>query len=143
MKIEGTWRWCTGSSRGHRQKFRQGADRQRCEEGLRIRARSHPKCRPGRGTSRGKVVAAATRHYQRRAVAAAAKTCKDVTLVVNNAGINLKTGIIAGRSTDNARAEFNTNFFGHFRREPARFRTDPRGQRRPVRSSTCCPSSAG
>jgi NAD(P)-dependent dehydrogenase (short-subunit alcohol dehydrogenase family) len=37
-----------------------------------------------------------------------------VTLLVNNAGINLKTGIIAGKSVDNARAEFNTNFFGTF-----------------------------
>ena len=47
-------------------------------------------------------------------IAAAAKKCKDVTLLINNAGINLKTGIIAGKSADNARAEFNTNFFGTF-----------------------------
>ena len=45
-------------------------------------------------------------------VAAAAERCADVQLLINNAGINHNTGLIAPTSLDNARAEIETNYFG-------------------------------
>lgn len=46
------------------------------------------------------------------AVAAVAGRCKDVTLLINNAGVNFNTPIIGQPSLDNARAEMETNYFG-------------------------------
>jgi NAD(P)-dependent dehydrogenase (short-subunit alcohol dehydrogenase family) len=48
-------------------------------------------------------------------VAAAAKACQDVNLVINNAGIIHNAPIITGDATDNVRAEMDTNFFGTLR----------------------------
>jgi 2-keto-3-deoxy-L-rhamnonate aldolase RhmA/NAD(P)-dependent dehydrogenase (short-subunit alcohol dehydrogenase family) len=45
-------------------------------------------------------------------VKAAAKQCKDVTLLVNNAGVNFNTPLFAIDGTANARAEIETNYFG-------------------------------
>jgi len=46
-------------------------------------------------------------------VAAAARACTDVTLLVNNAGISRGAGLLgASAGFDAARAEFETNFFG-------------------------------
>ncbi|GAA4096627.1 SDR family oxidoreductase [Nonomuraea soli] len=45
-------------------------------------------------------------------VAAAAERCGDVTLLINNAGIGLRSGLIAPASPDAARAEMETNYFG-------------------------------
>ena len=45
-------------------------------------------------------------------VAAAAARCTDVNLLINNAGINRMQGLIAARSTDDARAEIETNYLG-------------------------------
>ncbi|MFI6476655.1 SDR family oxidoreductase [Nonomuraea sp. NPDC050663] len=45
-------------------------------------------------------------------VAAAAERCGDVTLLINNAGIGLRGGLIAPGSLDAARAEMETNYFG-------------------------------
>jgi NAD(P)-dependent dehydrogenase (short-subunit alcohol dehydrogenase family) len=45
-------------------------------------------------------------------VAAAAKLAKDVTLLVNNAGVNFNTPLMAIDSTDNARREIEVNYFG-------------------------------
>jgi NAD(P)-dependent dehydrogenase (short-subunit alcohol dehydrogenase family) len=45
-------------------------------------------------------------------VAAAARMAKDVTLLVNNAGINFNTPLMAIESTDNARREMEVNYFG-------------------------------
>lgn len=46
------------------------------------------------------------------AVAAAAQQAGDVNLLVNNAGINLGSPLIAVDSTDNARSEMEVNYFG-------------------------------
>ena len=46
------------------------------------------------------------------AVAAAVKACPDVTLLVNNAGINFNTPLFAIAGTDNARQEMEVNYFG-------------------------------
>src|SRR5215468_1652335 len=45
-------------------------------------------------------------------IAAAASQCRDVTLLVNNAGINLQAGLIAAKDLGSARAEMETNYFG-------------------------------
>ncbi len=45
-------------------------------------------------------------------IAAAAAKCCDVSLLVNNAGINQKKGLIAAASIDDARKEMQTNYFG-------------------------------
>ena len=45
-------------------------------------------------------------------IAAAAKACPDVTLLVNNAGINFNTPLFGIASTENARQEMEVNYFG-------------------------------
>jgi 2-keto-3-deoxy-L-rhamnonate aldolase RhmA/NAD(P)-dependent dehydrogenase (short-subunit alcohol dehydrogenase family) len=45
-------------------------------------------------------------------IKAAAKRCGDVTLLVNNAGVNFNTPLLGIDSVDNARAEIETNYFG-------------------------------
>lgn len=45
-------------------------------------------------------------------VAAAARDCGDVTLLVNNAGIARGSGFLSVSGMDAARAEFEANFFG-------------------------------
>lgn len=42
----------------------------------------------------------------------AAATCPDVNLLINNAGANFNTPLIAVGSLDNARSEIETNYFG-------------------------------
>ena len=46
------------------------------------------------------------------AVAGAAETAADTTLLVNNAGVNFNTPLLAIDHLDNARAEIETNYFG-------------------------------
>src|SRR5436190_24031940 len=45
-------------------------------------------------------------------IAGAARTCGDVSIVVNNAGILRQSASLAAGSVDAARAEMETNFFG-------------------------------
>ncbi len=45
-------------------------------------------------------------------IAAAAGRCRDVTLLINNAGINNQAGLIAAADLAAARAEMETNYFG-------------------------------
>lgn len=45
-------------------------------------------------------------------VAAAARACGDVTLLINNAGISRGSGFLSRPGVDAARAELETNFFG-------------------------------
>ena len=45
-------------------------------------------------------------------VAAAAAACRDVTLLINNAGINRNQGLVAANSLDDAKAEMASNYFG-------------------------------
>ncbi len=45
-------------------------------------------------------------------VAAAAVACGDVTLLINNAGINRHQGLVAAKSLDDAKAEMASNYFG-------------------------------
>lgn len=45
-------------------------------------------------------------------VAAAARECGDVTLLVNNAGISRSSGFLSERTLEALRAELDTNFYG-------------------------------
>lgn len=45
-------------------------------------------------------------------IAAAARAAKDVTLLVNNAGVNFNTPLFAIENSDNARREMEVNYFG-------------------------------
>jgi 2-keto-3-deoxy-L-rhamnonate aldolase RhmA/NAD(P)-dependent dehydrogenase (short-subunit alcohol dehydrogenase family) len=45
-------------------------------------------------------------------VSKAAKTCADVTILVNNAGVNFNTPLIAIDGVENARQEMEVNYFG-------------------------------
>ncbi|WP_284736091.1 SDR family oxidoreductase [Dongia deserti] len=45
-------------------------------------------------------------------IAAAVETARDVTLLVNNGGINFNTPLFAINGTDNARREMEVNYFG-------------------------------
>ena len=48
-------------------------------------------------------------------IALAARTCRDVSIVVNNAGILRSSASLAEGAVDSARAEMETNFFGSMR----------------------------
>jgi NAD(P)-dependent dehydrogenase (short-subunit alcohol dehydrogenase family) len=61
---------------------------------------------------KGKVVALKLDITQPADIAAAAKACGDVQLLVNNAGINRQAGLIAAGDLEAARAEMETNYFG-------------------------------
>jgi peptide/nickel transport system ATP-binding protein len=60
----------------------------------------------------GKVVAVALDVTDEKAVAAAAKQCGDVAILINNAGINRLSGLLASKDMAAARAEMETNYFG-------------------------------
>lgn len=45
-------------------------------------------------------------------ISAAAEICSDVSLLINNGGLNHNTSLIAHSDLDNARAEIETNYFG-------------------------------
>jgi NAD(P)-dependent dehydrogenase (short-subunit alcohol dehydrogenase family) len=47
-----------------------------------------------------------------QAVAAAARTCSDVTLLINNAGTLHRRSFLSAPSMDDARSEMETNYFG-------------------------------
>jgi NAD(P)-dependent dehydrogenase (short-subunit alcohol dehydrogenase family) len=61
---------------------------------------------------RGKVVPIKLDITQPADVAAAATLCRDVSLLINNAGINRQAGFIAASDLAAARAEMETNYFG-------------------------------
>jgi peptide/nickel transport system ATP-binding protein len=60
----------------------------------------------------GKVEALALDVTDDAQIAAAARKCRDVTLLINNAGVNQKKGLIAAADVEDARLEMRTNYFG-------------------------------
>jgi len=61
----------------------------------------------------GKVVVPLGLDITREAdVAAAAQRCRDVTLLINNAGVNFNTPLVGIGALANARTEIETNYFG-------------------------------
>ncbi len=63
-------------------------------------------------SSSGKVEALQLDVTDEAQIAAAARRCADVTLLINNAGINQKKALLAAASLDDARREMQTNYFG-------------------------------
>ena len=74
-------------------------------------------------------------------VAAAAQTCRDITILVNNAGIAAFTPFLTMPSVDQARQEMETNYFGTLAMVRA-FAPTSRGTAEAC-LSTCSLSSAG
>ena len=60
----------------------------------------------------GRLTAIALDITDTNAVAAAADSCGDVALLINNAGVNFNTPLLGIDSLDNARTEMETNYFG-------------------------------
>jgi len=113
MDIKGTVALVTGANRGIGRAFVEAL----VERGA---AKIYAGARDPKGMAdlgdrhKGKVVPLKLDITQPGDIAAAAAACRDVKLLVNNAGINRQAGFIAASDLDAARAEMETNYFGPF-----------------------------
>src|SRR5260370_34047156 len=113
MDIKGTVALVTGANRGIGRAFVEAL----VERGA---AKVYAGARDPKGVAdlgerhKGKVVPLKLDITQPGDIAAAAAACRDVKLLVNNAGINRQAGFIAASDLDAARAEMETNYFGPF-----------------------------
>jgi NAD(P)-dependent dehydrogenase (short-subunit alcohol dehydrogenase family) len=111
MNIKGTTALVTGSNRGIGRAYVEAL----VERGA---AKVYATARNPGGVAdlverhKGKVVPLKLDITQPADVAAAAATCRDVSLLINNAGINRQAGFIAASDVAAARAEMETNYFG-------------------------------
>lgn len=106
MKIEGSVVFVTGANRGLGLAFARAA--------LAAGARKvYAAARDPSSITLDGVVPIALDVTKPEQVEAAARDCKDVTLLINNAGISRGASLLgASAGFDEARAEFETNFFG-------------------------------
>ena len=111
MKIAGSVALVTGSNRGIGRAF-VDALIQRGAKKVYITARDTSKLADLGAKYGDKVRALALDITKPAQVAAAASMAGDVTLLVNNAGINLQKALIAAAALDSAREEIDTNYFG-------------------------------
>src|SRR4029079_615733 len=110
MKIEGSVAVVTGANRGLGRAFEEqllarGAKR------IYVGARDPSKLRDVASSSGGRVVALRIDLGDPASIAAAAKTAKDATLLINNAGA-LEFGSQVSAALAGIRREFETNYFG-------------------------------
>ena len=110
MRIEGSVAVVTGANRGLGQAFveqllARGAKR------IYAGARDPSKLRDVAASSDGRVVALRIDLGDPASIAAAAKTAKDVTLLINNAGA-LEFGSQVSADLAGIRKDFETNYFG-------------------------------
>ncbi len=111
MKIAGSVALVTGSNRGIGRAF-VDALIQRGAKKVYITARDASKLSDLGAKYGDKVRALALDITKPAQVAAAASMAGDVTLLVNNAGINRQKALIAVAALDGAREEIDTNYFG-------------------------------
>jgi NAD(P)-dependent dehydrogenase (short-subunit alcohol dehydrogenase family) len=111
MKISGAVALVTGSNRGIGRAFvkellAMGAKKiyasARDEKAVEDLVKAYP----------GKVEALRLDVTDEAQIASAARKCKDLTLFINNAGINQKKGLLAAADLEDARLEMRTNYFG-------------------------------
>ncbi len=111
MKVAGSVVLVTGANRGIGRAYvaallERGAGKiyatARRVEAVADLARAHP----------GKVETLALDITDPKAIAAAASRCADVTLLVNNAGVNRGRGLLAAPDLEAVRQEMETNYFG-------------------------------
>jgi NAD(P)-dependent dehydrogenase (short-subunit alcohol dehydrogenase family) len=105
MNLHGVVALVTGTNRGIGQRIvaellRRGA------------ARVYAAARAPQGQTEPRVVPVVLDVTDERQVLQAAQACGDVTLLVNNAGVNHNSRLIGAPSLEAARAEMETNFFG-------------------------------
>jgi len=111
MKIDGAIALVTGANRGIGRAFVEalvvrGAKR------IYATARDPAKLKDLENAHPGKIHVLALDITRPAQVAAAASQAGDVNLLINNAGINRKKGLIASAVLDDARDEMDTNYFG-------------------------------
>jgi ABC-type oligopeptide transport system ATPase subunit/NAD(P)-dependent dehydrogenase (short-subunit alcohol dehydrogenase family) len=111
MKIAGSVALVTGANRGIGRAF-VDALIQRGAKKVYITARDTSKLADLGAKYGDKVRALALDITKPEQVASVASTAGDVTLLVNNAGINRQRALIAAAALDSAREEIDTNYFG-------------------------------
>ncbi len=111
MKIAGSIALVTGSNRGIGRSFVNALIAKGAKK-VYATARDPSKAADLVAAHPGKVVAFQLDITNDAQVEAAAKACKDVTLLINNAGINRQRALIAATALEHAREEIDTNYFG-------------------------------
>jgi NAD(P)-dependent dehydrogenase (short-subunit alcohol dehydrogenase family) len=105
MRIQGAVALVTGANRGLGREFARAL----LDRGART---VYAGARDPRRVTDGEVVPVALDITDPSSVAAVAERCRDVTLLVNNAGIARTASLLGAPSLDDARAEMETNYFG-------------------------------
>jgi NAD(P)-dependent dehydrogenase (short-subunit alcohol dehydrogenase family) len=109
MQIRGCTALVTGANRGIGEAFVQAL---LAAGAAKVYAASRD---PSAGRGDARVVALHLDTTDQTQVDAAAVTAGDVSLLVNNAGVNTNAGLIRAPSVDGARLEMETNYFGTLR----------------------------
>jgi NAD(P)-dependent dehydrogenase (short-subunit alcohol dehydrogenase family) len=104
MKIEGTTALVTGANRGLGAAIAQAL----VEAGAKV----YGAARDTTAVTNPDVIPVPLDVTDPDAIARAAQTCGDVSIVVNNAGIGRESSALAADAVDAARAELETNYFG-------------------------------
>ena len=105
MRIQGAVALVPGANRGLGREFARAL----LERGART---VYAGARDPRRVTDGEVVPVALDITDPSSVAAVVERCRDVTLLVNNAGIARTASLLGAPSLDDARAEMETNYFG-------------------------------